>query len=219
MTRSKILLGVILVLALTFLSGMIHGRMSYRWGKTADMKLAATKLEQIPKSFGPWELRGSEELDPEVANVLECAGYIVRTYVDGETGDQVNMFVLLGPPGPTAAHTPDICYNSRAYKNVQEKEPWQLESGQQEHVFWGETLESVDVTEGLLRVYHAWSAGTQWQAPENSRFAFGAEPYLYKVQLASPLLKLADAGTDTDPGRRFLKDFVPAAQPFLVPPK
>lgn len=217
MTRSQILFGVILVLVLTSLSGLIHGRMSYRWGKTVDMKLAATKLEQIPKSFGPWELQRSEELDPSVAKILECAGYVVRTYVNNETGGTVNMFVLLGPPGPTAAHTPDICYNSRAYDTVQEKEHWELESGKQNHMFWSETLESVDVNEGLLRVYHAWSAGTQWQAPENSRFAFAAEPYLYKVQLAAPLLKLADADTDADPARNFLQHFVPAAQPFLVP--
>lgn len=219
MTRSQILLGVILVVGLTVLSGMIQGRMSYRWGKTVDMKHAAAKLEQIPKSFGPWELESSQDMDPEVEKILECAGHLMRTYVNNETGDQVNMFVLLGPPGPTAAHTPDICYNSRAYEIVQQQERWPFENGRHKHTFWSETLESRDVNEGLLRVYHGWSSGTRWEAPENSRFAYSAEPYLYKVQLAAPLVKLADAGTDADPARNFLRHFVPAAQPFLVPPE
>ncbi len=218
MTRSEYLLGILIVAVLTVGSGVIHGRMSHRWGVPIDMKLAGAKLEQIPDECGPWKLDSSEQMDEEVKRVLECSGYILRNYVNTETGATVNMFVLLGPPGPTAAHTPDICYKSQDYPTVQKKKRWELTVGQTRHAFWAQTLESTDLDRSLLRVYHAWSPGDRWQAPDDSRFAFTDRRYLYKIQLAVPLSKLEDAGTDADPGRGFLEHFVAAAQPFLIPP-
>ena len=82
------------------------------------------------------------------------------------------------------------------------------------------TLEPVQLNAGsMLRVYHAWTTGRDWSAAKNARYNFASSKYLYKIQLACPLLELSDAESDKDPGRDFLKHFIPAAQPFLVPPE
>ncbi|MHB8974106.1 MAG: exosortase-associated EpsI family protein [Pirellulaceae bacterium] len=220
MTRSYFLFGALVVVALTLLSGVIQGRMSERWGKPADILAAARQLDKIPDKFGPWELESSEKMDETVTRILDCAGYILRTYVRKDTGARAQVVVLLGPPGPTSVHTPDICYNSQDFRTVQELEPWDFSDGQQEHSFWGMTLKPVQLNAGgMLRVYHAWTAGRDWLAAKNARLDFAASKYLYKIQLACPLGELSDAGTDKDPGRDFLKHFIPAAQPFLVPPE
>lgn len=193
--------------------------MSHRWGKPADIQAAARKLQQIPKTCGPWEATTSDKLDEQVQRILESAGYILRTYIHQETRASVQVAILLGPPGPTSVHTPDICYASHDYTTVQENERWELTDGQRRHAFWAMTLKPVELNASQLRVYHAWTTGDQWSAPDNARFEFAGSRYLYKIQLACPLADVSVAGTDKDPGREFLRYFVSAAQPYLVPPE
>jgi hypothetical protein len=219
-TRPYFLFGALVIVALTLFSGAIQGRMNERWSKSADILAAACQLDKIPDKFGPWELASSEKMDETVTRILNCAGYILRTYVRKDTGARAQVVVLLGPPGPTSVHTPDICYNSQDFRTVEKLEPWYFSDGQQEHSFWGMTLEPVQLNAGgMLRIYHAWTAGRDWLAAKNARYYFASSKYLYKIQVACPLPELSDARTDKDPGRDFLQAFVPAAQPFLVPPE
>ncbi|MHB8863005.1 MAG: exosortase-associated EpsI family protein [Pirellulaceae bacterium] len=220
MTRSYFFFGALLVVGLTILSGTIQGHTSGRWGKPADILAAARQLDKIPGKIGPWELEQSGKLDEPAARVLDCAGYVLRTYVRPDTGARAQVVILLGPPGPTSVHTPDICYNVRAYRTLQEMKPWSFSDGERKHSLWGMTLEPIRLSEGgMLRVYHAWSTGHEWSAAKDARFAYAASRYLYKIQLACPLRELSDAGSDKDPGQDFLQAFIPAAQPFLVPPE
>lgn len=219
----KTFLAFVAVIAVTVVSGVIQGQMSYRWGKPIDMLAAATKLRETPDKFGPWVLEESGKLDPEVAKILESAGSIVRTYVCQDTGVRVQVAVLLGPTGPTVVHTPDICYSSQDYQIPQKLTPWEFSDGESMNEFLGMTLESKQLASGgMLRTYHAWSAGHEWSAPTTKAarlMKFAAARYLYKIQIACPLIELADAGTDKDPGRVFLRDFIPVLQQFLVPPE
>ena len=217
MTRSYLLFGALVIVSLTILSGTIQGRMSNRWGKPADIQSAVLRLQQIPNAFGPWEMKRSDKIAEPVLRELDCAGYVLRTYVHRDTGASIQAVVLLGPPGPISVHSPDVCYSSRDYATVQDHEQWSMKDGPREHVFWTKTLEPVELSASLLRVYYAWTTGNQWSAPDDARFAFAGTRHLYKIQLAGPIQDVSDAGTDKDPGREFLTDFVPAAQPYLVP--
>ncbi len=221
MSHIKIFFAFLAVIALTLASGVIHGQMSYRWGKPVDMLAAATKLGKTPEKIGPWVAEESGKLDPETAKILESAGSIVRTYVSQDTGARVQVAVLLGPTGPTAVHTPDICYSSQDFRTLQELAPWEFTEGDRKNEFLGMTLEPIQLTSGgMLRTYHAWSTGKAWSAPlGDNRLAFAKARYLYKIQIACPLADLADAGTDKDPGRLFLRDFIPALKQFLIPPE
>ena len=48
-----------LVVGLTVTAGVIHGRLSHRWGPRQDMLAAAQRLQAVPNEFGNWRLRNS----------------------------------------------------------------------------------------------------------------------------------------------------------------
>ncbi len=109
MMRSlAIAFGVVLLAGATLLSGVIHGRMSGRWGPPPAMLQASKELDRFPERFGTWQLTSNERMSDNVVRILECAGYFVRTYADEKTGAGVHVAVTLGPAGPIATHTPEI---------------------------------------------------------------------------------------------------------------
>lgn len=210
--------GIVLVAALTLASGIIHGRMSNRWGPSPDLLAAAKKLENLPRQFATWQLLSSGEMSDEVLKMLECTGYAVREYQDQETYERVTMTLLLGPSGPMSVHTPDICLPSRDYKALENPRRVPVSVGEgQSAEFWRQTFQANDLNAGQLRVYYAWSPDGHWSAPEEPRFKFADRPFLYKLQLVSGL----PPGTETeatDTCQRFLEAFVPIAEDYLAQP-
>lgn len=203
---------------LTIVTGMVQGRMSNRWGPSETMYNAAKQLEKLPAQFGNWRLLTSQEMSEDVINQLECAGYINRTYTNRQTGETVNMALIIGPAGPTAVHTPEICYSSRAHKQLAPRECVTLFGGSnQEDKFWSLTFRSTGVNADLLQVCYAWSTGDRWLAAGNPRFSLAGQPYLYKIQLASRLPFYADLKAN-DPCKNFLQDFLPVAKQCMIEP-
>jgi hypothetical protein len=211
-------LSIVLVLAVTLVCGALYGRLSHRWGPSADMQAAAEKLEGIPGHFGNWKQESSEKMTDSVVEMLQCAGYISRVYVNQVTGERVNVAVLLGPPGPIAVHTPEVCYSTKDYRQQETRKPLAIgkEEGK-EDAFWFLTFRSNNLRGNLLRVCYGWSTGERWSAFKEPRYLFAGRPYLYKIQLAAPLPPWVNLET-RDPCRRFLEDFVPAAKEYLVEP-
>ena len=211
-------LAIVLVAGLTLLSGLIHGQMSNRWGPSPDVLAVAEKLEEIPDRVGSWQLKNSDKMDDFTANMLQCAGYILRTYENRVTGENVNMFIIVGPPGPISVHTPEVCYDSQGYPIREARQRVTIENrdGPDDN-FWAMTLRSKDLNADQIRAYYAWSTGGPWLAAKGPRYAYAGCPYLYKIQLASHTSLQTDPGTG-DPCSRFLKDFVPEAKRYLVAP-
>lgn len=201
---------------LTLVSGVIHGRLSNRWGVPAEITTAAERLEAMPGEFGDWKLLESKPLSTTAIEMLQCAGYVNRVYVHQESGEMVMVAVLLGPPGPIAVHTPEICYSSKNYTIEEPRHDVAIEGDDaSEHHVWAMTFRTTDVDANILRVCYAWSDGTVWQAASQPRVSYAGRPLLYKLQLAchvSPSIDLEKR----DPGREFLRDFLPAVQEHLV---
>jgi hypothetical protein len=213
-----LLAGVVLVAALTVLSGVLQGNMRNRWGPSADVLSAVNKLVEIPAQFGDWRLQSSEELDKTAANMLECAGYMVRNYENQATGDVVGVTLLLGPPGPISVHTPEVCFGSRNFKSRSERQKVAIPGpAGADDEFWALDYAANNLRGDLLKVYYAWSKGDRWSAQKDARFWSAGQPYLYKIQLFSRL----PPGTNTqtyDPCLKFLQDFLPVARKCLVVP-
>ena len=207
--------GVILVVVLTVLSGVIQGRMSDRWGPPRDVLAAAEKLNDIPSQFGNWKSESSDEIPQSTLTMLECSGYILRTYENEETGETVRVSLLLGPSGPMSTHTPEICYSSRDYTIQEDRHRVPLEIDGSNESFWALTFQANNLDADMLRVYYAWNAGDHWSASENPRFEFAGRPFLYKIQLASHSLPRADLEA-ADPCHEFLRNFVPVARRYLA---
>jgi len=197
---------------LTFSVGYVYGRLSQRWGPSADLTAAATHLRTMPKQVGDWQMNEELEMSDLVEEMLECAGYVTRRYVNRTTGATVTVFMIVGPPGPTAVHTPEICFSSREYgKQNKHTQATFDSSGAEPHTLWLTTFFSKRITTNSLHVYYAWSTGDTWLASKSPRFQYGGEPLLFKLQIAG----LLDAD-GTDPCKQFLEAFFLSGWQFKV---
>lgn len=202
--------------ALSLVSGLAQGRLTHRWGPPADMRAAARRFEQIPTEFGQWRLRRTRPIPAPVVAALQCAGYVNGVWEHRRTGAVVRAFVLLGPAGPTAVHTPEVCYSSRDYQTAEPPARISLTAADgTRHEFWAMTLRGPDVHADLLRVCYAWSDGGAWEAPSHPRFRYGGAPMLYKIQLAAHRPP-GIAPERRDACRDFLQAFVPALERSLL---
>ena len=207
---------VVLAVGLTILSGVIHGEMTGRWGPSDVMAVAVNRFDALPKHFGGWYLKDEIKLDDYAEQVLQCAGYINHQYVHQDTGEIVNVAVLLGPTGPISVHTPEICYSSRAYKQVGPRRQVSVEtSSGMKDALWVVDFQSTTLESYRLRVYYAWTAEERWLASSQPRFDFAGQPYLFKLQLAA-LLPPHDDEKQGDVCRRFLEDFLPVVREQLL---
>ena len=213
MKQYQYLVAVLIAMGLTVASGAVFGKMSNRWGPSQDSLAAASKLESFPEEFGNWKLQSEERMSDNVVKMLECSGHISRVYVNQESGERVSVAVIVGPSGPIAVHTPEVCFSSRAHKTLESRQATAV--GNSDDQLWAMTFESNDLNANLIRVYFGWTPGNRWEATKNPRVSLAWCPYLYKIQLASHL----PAGTDltsNDPCKNFLKDFIPVMRDYLI---
>ena len=208
--------GVVVAAGLTLASGLIHGRMSNRWGLPQDLLAIGEKLQGVPESFGDWHLESSGELSDIEVEVLECAGSVVRTYVNRATGDRVQMALLVGPSMPMSLHTAEICWGSRGYQTRDQRQRVTVPDAEgSDQEFWALTFQTNDVTENLVRVYYGWSDGSGWSEKNERRLSLTRRSHLYKIDVVSTLPPGTDLLTK-DPCREFLKEFVPEVSRYLV---
>ena len=204
--RRWIALAVAVLITLT--GGILYGNYSQRWNSSAEMRSAAIHLGSFPREVGSWKAVEDSPIEESALQMLECEGHLNRRYVNGETGKSLQLAIMLGPPGPIAVHTPEICYSSRAYEQTDERAEAVLEaSSGKRHSFWKVDFTTRNAMADDLRVYYAWSTGAKWQASDSPRFEFAGAPLLYKLQLASYVSPHAgDEGPD--PGQQFLLELL-----------
>ena len=202
----KFLALLALGLTITVAAGLVYGRASQRWGPAPDLAAAAKQLDGMPTEFGDWQLVKNIPMDDDAIRMLQCAGYVNRQYVNGRTGETVNVAVTLGPSGPISVHTPEICFSSQDYTPVDDRKrielPDQLD-GQQS--FWKVVFQPNNGTADSMSVCYAWSAGNGWEASDHPRFEFAGQNVLYKLQIAS-LVAAAAVNDKQGPCERFLSD-------------
>ncbi|RIK71622.1 MAG: hypothetical protein DCC67_20190 [Planctomycetota bacterium] len=193
--------GLLLVVS----AGAAYGHYTHRWGPPRDLTAAASHLKTLPKTIGDWQLQEESEIGPGVIQMLQCAGYVNRAYVNVKSGESVSMALIVGPPGPIAVHTPEICYSSRNYTLIGGREVGRVaDQAKQSHTYWKTTFESKSVFAERLRVCYAWSDGVRWNASTSPRFEYAASPLLFKMQIAG-LAGAKDEAIDKTPPAMFLK--------------
>lgn len=211
--RFSSLLAVVVLVALTLASGLLHGRLSRRWGASEQLQFAGERLSLFPTRFGSWVMQSSSELGEYAETVLETSGHINRVYRNEDSGSQVAVALVVGPAGPIATHSPEICFSSRDYRVLDERKQvsvsWQ--GTQTAAKFWALTFAPANEVGDLLRVYYGWSDGAAWGAPRDPRLAYFGRPLLYKLQVAASVPVDADLQA-SDPCARFLESFLNALQ-------
>lgn len=220
MNKSRIPLGVIVVTLLLILaSGLLHGNMTSRWGQSTDVAAAADALKSIPQSIGPWEQSGTCELTEAERTILHCSSYVSRLYRNRESGAYIRLTLLMGPPDRMAAHTPEICYSTREFqlREPRQRVILQTSASSEENAFWRVTFNATSLEGGILWVYYAWGIGGHWRAPDDARFAFPGQRYLFKLQVSTQTPSLF-GNASPDACQDFLSYFVPATTAVLQKP-
>jgi hypothetical protein len=199
----------------TVAAGWSQGCQTNRWGPAPDAALAADRLSlPLPEQAGNWRLEQEVPFSDAVVRILQCPAHVSRVYVHEQTGDSATVAVIVGPPGPVAVHTPEICYSSRDYSIAAPRKETQVaDSTGQSHAFWDLSLKANDLNANSLRVLYGWSSGSSWEAARHPRFGYGGLPHLYKLQVA---VTSNSEGTGFDPAEDFLTQFVAQLQPRLV---
>jgi hypothetical protein len=192
-------------LALTLGSGVLRGRMDYRWGPSSEMLAAAGRVAELPVQIGAWQAVRREHLDEQAVAMLRCTGNILRVYMHEPTGRQVSLALMVGPAGPLAVHTPEVCYRSTNYREQESRRRTRIvDRAGGRHDFFVTTFRENRAGERLLRVYYAWNLNQEWVAPAGARTAFAGVSMLYKIQAATFVGEGDEP--EADAARDFLED-------------
>ncbi|MCE2810418.1 MAG: exosortase-associated EpsI family protein [Planctomycetota bacterium] len=201
-------LGILSALSIVLLGGVAHGVLSNRWGIAEDTKLLGKQLNEIPMEIGPWKCEEEGKLDDRVRDMLEATGYISRVYVHQATGESVNVFLVFGPKGPIAVHTPEICYSARAVTQTSERQSVACDYDEKEGTIWKLGFETNTLDKRKMSVYYGWTDGGPWQAAKSPRF--WRTDFLYKVQTSCQATGKKEDSTD-----EFFKFFMPEARKVM----
>jgi Protein of unknown function (DUF3485) len=209
MMKTTLLLPWYLAAGITLVAAALHGHWTNRWGPSDALPKASKVFAQLPHEFGNWQLVDSQPLAPAARGILQCHNDSQGLYKNGQTGEQVLFTLLLGPPGPMAVHTPEICYGSIDQLPLAQRQRIVLDPPELNNSAWMVQFRDLHQVEGsITRVYYAWTDGSKWDAVEEPRITFGGNPFLFKLQL---LVRLPEesAAVAADPGRAFLREFLP----------
>jgi hypothetical protein len=211
--------GLVIALAagLVVAVAVFEGLRSNRWGASADLQVAAAKLERIPREFGEW-VGTDSQLDRKVVDMAEAVGYVNRSYVSRKTQERFDVLLLCGASGPIGAHTPDVCYGGLGYKCVGKPTPKRVVIGNGASSFWTARFEKATPTDDPLRVFWGWSIAGDWEAAESPRTAYALTGALYKMNVArrESAADRARSPDTPDPDEAFLTEFLPVVKKALT---
>ena len=205
----KLIIGLLILATLTVIPTVVDGQRRFRWGQDNETLDLAKKLDLIPKKFGDWECTNESELEPSSLQLLTPFNSITRTYYNQREKMNVNLFVLLGPTGPTAVHTPDICFDSREYKKIGNRKPISVDmdsSGgmKSKSKFFRTEFKSRSIEEQGLKSIYGWrNTEGPWRADEQPRWSFADNRFLFKLQATARF-----PSVDTMKDSRILESFV-----------
>jgi hypothetical protein len=162
-------------------SGLVHGRLTDRWGISNELIEAVARLDEVPRSIGDWESR-DVAMDRKQIERAEIRGYLARCYRNVRDGREATILLVCGRPGPIAVHTPDVCYEGAGYEAGSPPVPGTVGTGDGRAEFLKVRFSKtgVAVPEGLDIVW-AWNARGIWEVPANPRIGFASYRALYKV--------------------------------------
>jgi hypothetical protein len=217
------ILGVLVIVGLTIPQFIMTDRLH---NSNAIAEAQAKLLSRVPKDFGDW--RGEDrEVTDEVRRTAGTVGAISRVYRNTRTGDQVDLWLIVGHARPVSAHTPNICYAASGF--IQRAPENSLHPfafpGQEEAPFWTNTFVKEDSTgRQLVRVFWSWynpldedaqKGDVHWQASKNPRWQFGNTRALYKMYFTS-VMRDPKETTEESPCSRFARDFLPVVDKALA---
>jgi hypothetical protein len=221
---------VVLIVSLTMWESVYSDRFT---GSSISPEEFHQKFKNLPERVGPWV--GVDKPVPE--ETLKTAGavsHISRLYRNEETGDEVDLWLIVGHARDISRHTPDICYPSQGFAmdGTQLKQPITPDGSTEDASFHTARFKkeaALGSGGSLVRVFWAWNPNKEdqkeWVSPDSSRLAFGNNTALYKMYFTSAMKEREESVTDNT-AYKFAKLMLPivnktlfgAATPFDAAP-
>jgi len=183
----------------------------------------AELLANVPKVIGEWT--GEDQVvDEEVRDTAGAVGCVSRVYTNGRTGEQVNLWLIVGHARDISAHTPNVCYRGAGFTARSDANslysfvlPGQTDQAQ----FWTNTFIKEDfASRTLVRVFWAWhnpkpGEPIVWTAESNPRRTFGNARALFKMYFTSEMRDPSDT-TEESAAAKFGREFLPVINRVLA---
>ena len=199
---------------LTIVFGLGHRAIS-DGGLSEGIELSQDQVDQLPDQIDVWTITNREEISGAALELLECTAHGNLAYRNVETEANVILTLMSGPSGPLAAHTPEVCYSSKAYviDSVPELLEIDLADGNKCELRVVNLVPRSDTHEPLTVIY-GWHDGTTWKAPAPTwaRAVYAGTQSIVKLQVAiattgdSSVASTKDRQTQL---RDFLDNFIP----------
>ena len=169
------------------------------------LQKAVARLRLIPPVIGEWEGKDQELTQRQVARA-EMDGYLLRRYVNRRSQAAVTVLLVCGRPGPTALHSPDVCYAGLGYTQAGTPVRHALAAGA--GTFWVGEFHKSGPSPEPLRIYWAWNAAGAWQAADSPRWDYAHHAALYKLYVIRELRQPGEPLAE-DPAQEFLSQLLP----------
>jgi hypothetical protein len=195
------------------LTGLVHGRLTDRWGRSPDLAAALGKLKQVPLLAGDWDGTISETND-DTAATKSTGAYVTARFVNRVTGETVAVTLVCGRPGALSLHTPTICLPSHGYAAVGPSSRVKVAGKEPQHAsefMVTDFAKRVGPVEERVHVLWAYGHGGEWLIPENPRVTWARDRADYKLYVSRPLAK-PDDPLGEDPSLPFLRAYLPELQ-------
>ena len=178
----------IIVFAAILTVGIGFGHRAISAGGLSDgIELTQDQVDQLPDQIDVWTITNRDKIAGNALKLLECKSNGNLAYRNVDTEANVVVTVMSGPSGPLAAHTPEVCYSSKAYviDSVPELLEIDLGDGTKCELRVVNLVPRSDNHEPLTVIY-GWNDGATWKAPAPtwSRAVYAGTQSLVKLQAA-----------------------------------
>jgi hypothetical protein len=210
-------LAMIAAILLVVLSGVIQGIWTERWQASGARQEAASRLGRVPLTVGDWEGKDLS-VDPQAFAQARLDGFLWRRYQNAVTGEVVSLLLVCGPPGPVAAHTPDLCYSGQGNEMLDQpgRRTYGTSSAAEPATFWSARFSRPsDPFGGQLRISWSFNARGAWTTPDSARWAFAGIPVLYKLYVLCDVRPAGLGQEEGDPAKAFLEVAIPEVDKAL----
>jgi hypothetical protein len=210
---------VVLIAALTWQEAKYSDRFN-------DSSITAAQFGQrfvnVPRVVGPWE-GVDQAVSGEVLSVAGAVSHVNRTYVNVNTQEEVDLWLIVGHSRDVCRHTPDICYPSQGFAQIGSALKHVIKLPDGEEATFNTSKFRNESSEGLRarRVYWAWNGNDEehqvWEAPDYTKLHFGNNRALYKLYFTYTIPPRKDDDINDNPATEFAKLMIPRINAVLFP--
>jgi Protein of unknown function (DUF3485) len=200
---------------ITVVPAVYCGSRSSRWGSSQGLETAAANLDALPRQIGAWKCGESVPLPESARQILKYEASLSRTYSTPDNLATIRCILLVGLPGPIVRHPPEFCYEVRENVTLDQR-ILGFDSGGAEHSVRLSRFQEPGPLQREFLVATGWFADGRLGTSDTPRVTYGAEPFIYAIQIGWPLTGNLESSEAI--GIEFLKALLPAFQANCLKP-